>query len=210
MFAVSLVELRSTTTHNLMTSVTSTEHQELFENVYGRAASITGTKRDVCRDVGGFMTGDGCAIGKYLYSQGIYKIYLRLDYGKPFLGIISSEKAKELSKLSTLSILNKVRYHETNEVYGWCTKSGRIIVNGNTVNNRSNGFNRQRSMSDEDGDIFELKIDCEDRELSIINKRTTDRDVIPVEAYLPWHLFVTVCDTISQVALVTNQEWAKN
>lgn len=204
MFTFSLTEPMSTTTSNPMTSVISTEHQEFFHKVYGKSAKITGIKRNICKDVGGFMSGDGCAVGKYLYTQGIYKIYVRLNYGKPFLGIISWEKAKELSNLSSADILKGCRYHNLDEVYGWCTKTGRIIVNGNTLGN-GNGSYKQWSKSDEDGDIFELKIDCENQKLSIINKRTNDRDVILVSVSLPWQLFITFCHTIGEVALVTDR-----
>lgn len=204
-----------------MNAIDKTVYVERFTLKYGRA-SLLDNNGFTCQDIGGFITGDGCAVGSIPYQSGIHKIRIKVEYGRPFIGILSHNIAIIDSKLTRRPYYfwKYPVYYRSDSTYGWCT-AGSVRTHGFHWYPTYNSYriiNGKESPAQiewekaimEDNDIFQLIINCDRRELEITNETQGNHDIIKVDLWnapLPWRLFVVFCDLKSRVHLLQSLKW---
>ena len=210
----------SDTSSNETNVIAEIVHVERFTLKYGRTAQLINDGY-ICRDNGGFLTGDGCAVGGGCYWDGIHKISMRVERVRPFIGILSHVKdiVEGGTRLKEPRFYQFPYFYRTLLAHGWCTSSSLSthtyhwypeyrsyrIIDGKEDSTQT----EEEWIIPEDKDVFQLTLNCDARQLGILNERTGNEDTIYVKqdcAPFPWCLFVVFCDLKSEVHLLKNSK----
>jgi hypothetical protein len=208
------------TSLNETNSIANIVHIERFTRKYGRATQLD-NDGCICQDNGGFLSGDGCAAGTIDYRSGIHTIKMRVEFGRPFIGILSPKIGiiGDKTRLKEPRFYQFPIYYRTRSAHGWCT-SDSVKTHANhwypkylsyrIVDGKESSTQTEwgRNVT-EDNDIFQLTINCDEQQLNIVNERTQDHDTMHVElsdAPHPWRLFVVFCDLKSRVHLLQSSK----